>query len=298
MLVECKKVGDSLDVGRASQLARYFAMTQARIGVLTDGIVYLFFSDLDADNTMDSKPFLRIDVTDTSDRDLEDLGNFTKDAFSLDDARSAAASMRDIASIKEYLATVYDQPDETLVRHIARQVQAGSLSRGRLEYFTGLTKLAFHQFFNDLMNNTARRVPDIVDSENLEARDRGESESDDDTEETQPKQIEATVEELQAYELVRSMVSDVVDPEIIFMEDRPRFCSLKLGKNGNVICRLRFNLPQHRRVGIVGNERNRWGTRKETMYPLPEVKDITNYADELREAVRVCLALAGGDRPG
>ncbi len=63
LLVECKKVSDPLHVSGASQLARYFSVTEARIGVLTNGIVYRFFSDLEADNVMDSEPFLEIDLT-------------------------------------------------------------------------------------------------------------------------------------------------------------------------------------------------------------------------------------------
>lgn len=299
MLVECKKVGDSLDVARASQLARYFAMTQARIGVLTDGVIYQFFSDLDADNTMDSTPFLRVDVTNTSDRDLEALGNFTRDAFNLDDARSAAASMRDLAAIKGYLATAYEQPDENLVRYVARQVQPGSLSRGRLEYFTDLTRLAFHEFVNDLMNDMLRRASDIVNSEDPATPDPAEPEHDEeDPDETPPKAIETTVEELQAYELVRSLVSDVIDSDRIVMRDGAKYCSVAVDAIGYVICRLRFNVPKYRRVGIVGSERTSSGARKETIYRLPEVNDITKYAEELREAARVCVALASGDRTG
>ena len=40
ILIECKKLGDSLDASRASQLARYFVHTPARIAVLTDGLIY------------------------------------------------------------------------------------------------------------------------------------------------------------------------------------------------------------------------------------------------------------------
>ena len=48
MLIECKKALDPLDVGRASQLSRYFSQTPAHIGILTDGIVYKFFSQYEA----------------------------------------------------------------------------------------------------------------------------------------------------------------------------------------------------------------------------------------------------------
>ncbi len=47
ILFECKQVGNPLSVEQASQLFRYFHVTEARIGVITDGIRYRIFSDLE-----------------------------------------------------------------------------------------------------------------------------------------------------------------------------------------------------------------------------------------------------------
>ena len=66
MLIECKRVSDPLDVSKASQLGRYFSQTPTHIGILTNGIVYKFFSDIDAENVMDATPFLVIDITNTN----------------------------------------------------------------------------------------------------------------------------------------------------------------------------------------------------------------------------------------
>ena len=42
ILIECKKIGVPLSLENASQLYRYFAVTNARIGVLTNGQVWNF----------------------------------------------------------------------------------------------------------------------------------------------------------------------------------------------------------------------------------------------------------------
>ncbi|RJP35803.1 MAG: hypothetical protein C4547_08835 [Phycisphaerales bacterium] len=47
ILFECKWSGCNLDEQRASQLYRYFSVTPARLGVLTNGVEYRFYSDLD-----------------------------------------------------------------------------------------------------------------------------------------------------------------------------------------------------------------------------------------------------------
>lgn len=62
VLIECKKLGEPLSLKHASQLYRYFSVTNARIAILTNGVIYQFFTDLDAPNKMDEKPFLELDL--------------------------------------------------------------------------------------------------------------------------------------------------------------------------------------------------------------------------------------------
>ena len=55
ILFECKAATVSLDDCHASQLYRYFSVTDARVAVLTNGLDYRFYSDLEQPNRMDSK---------------------------------------------------------------------------------------------------------------------------------------------------------------------------------------------------------------------------------------------------
>ncbi|MBZ2165819.1 type I restriction endonuclease [Methanobacterium spitsbergense] len=57
ILIECKSINDNLDTEKHAQLFRYFMGTEARFGILTNGIIYRFFTDIEKPNTMDSKPF-------------------------------------------------------------------------------------------------------------------------------------------------------------------------------------------------------------------------------------------------
>ena len=63
ILLECKLASTTLDNAHLNQLIRYFSTTPARIGVLTNGIVYRFYADLDRPNMMDTKSFLEFDLT-------------------------------------------------------------------------------------------------------------------------------------------------------------------------------------------------------------------------------------------
>jgi hypothetical protein len=62
MLFECKACDANLDESHASQLYRYFSVTESRIGVLTNGILYRFYTDLEEPNKMDSKPFMELNI--------------------------------------------------------------------------------------------------------------------------------------------------------------------------------------------------------------------------------------------
>ena len=62
MLIECKKYGEDLSDVHTSQLYRYFSVAHARIAVLTDGVLYRFYTDLEESNIMDTKPFLEFSI--------------------------------------------------------------------------------------------------------------------------------------------------------------------------------------------------------------------------------------------
>jgi hypothetical protein len=64
ILIESKASLGQLKIEHASQLFRYFAVTNARIAALTNGVVWQFYTDLDAPNRMDAKPFLVLDLLD------------------------------------------------------------------------------------------------------------------------------------------------------------------------------------------------------------------------------------------
>jgi hypothetical protein len=51
MLIEAKRIGEPLNMVHASQLVRYFHVSNARIGVLTNGREWNFYTDLDKPNS-------------------------------------------------------------------------------------------------------------------------------------------------------------------------------------------------------------------------------------------------------
>lgn len=59
ILVECKSCSEQLDK-HSSQLFRYFGTSPAKFGILTNGVIYRFYTDLEESNKMDLVPFLEL----------------------------------------------------------------------------------------------------------------------------------------------------------------------------------------------------------------------------------------------
>ena len=294
IVIECKKAGDSLDSGRASQLSRYFTNTPARVAILTDGILYKFYSDLDAENTMDTEPFLEVDITQVDQRAMQALGHFTKHSFDLEEARSVASNMKHIAGMKAYLLEMYNQPQEEFVRLLARKVFSGSLVQARMDHFTGLAKLAFNGFVNDVISNALQRASDVVKQDDFDQTIEEEDVADNAAPALEGSGgAETTEEELQGYELVKTILSDVVSPDRVFIRDTGSYCGVLLDDtNRKPICRLRFNSASLKRIGLFGGERDSYGRRAETQHDIEKVDDIANHAVQLREVVHRYLAVS------
>lgn len=50
-------------------------MTKARVAILTNGSVYQFYTDLDAPNKMDEKPFLTLDLEEIDEHIVPEVKN-------------------------------------------------------------------------------------------------------------------------------------------------------------------------------------------------------------------------------
>lgn len=93
ILIECKHWSQDLNL-HDNQLIRYFNVSKAKFGVLTNGIIYKFYTDLEEPNKMDSKPFLEVNLTDIRDSQIEELKKFHKSYFNIDNVLSSASELR------------------------------------------------------------------------------------------------------------------------------------------------------------------------------------------------------------
>lgn len=269
MLIECKHCGGDLSINHASQLFRYFAVTEARIGVLTNGLVYRFFTDLEAPNKMDEKPFFEINMTELDEVAITELKKLSKEAFNIDEIIVTAGELKYTRAIKKILNQQLENPSDEFVKLAASNVFSGVMTPARREYFTGITKRAFNQLVNERINDRLKSVMSgavvqtEVEAPPPEAPGREEL-------------IHTTSEELEGFYIVKSLLRDIVDPNRIIHRDTQSYMGILLDDNNRKpLARLHFNRAQ-KYLGIFDEN------RKEERVPINNLDEIYQHGEKLR----------------
>ena len=286
MLIECKQAGASLAAARQyTQLYRYFGATEARIAVLTNGIIYRFYSDLDAVNKMDEEPFLEVDLENPTASALEHLRQFAK-GFNVDQTVEAAAQIRYVSGMKAVLLKQYSEPDDDFVEWLGKRVFTGRMTPNVKQRLTRLARRSFHEVM-------AEHVQGILSAAQTSASAPGESVDggDPDTEvasegDGEDRNIVTTAEELEGYEIVKDILRDVVSGERVTMRDRRSYCAILLDNNGRrQVCRFYFNTSV-KRLALFDGSTSPEGSQLETRVDIQELNDIYEHSGLIQEAAR------------
>lgn len=305
IIVEAKKAGDPLDGSRESQLQKYFqSLLSVKIAVLTDGIVYKFFTDLENPNVMDKKPFMTFDFANMDEALIPELKKLCNDCFDLDTALCAAQELKYLGQLKRLAATELEKPSDDFVKLFARQVYDGKLMGGVVEDFRPRVKLAFENHINDVLN--ARLKSAIQPNAYPGVAEEGAA-----TEEAgepvvlygnvQGNGIETTREEIEGFHIVRAIVGDIVKPEDVIMKDAVSYCGIL--HQGNVrrpICRLHFNNVDNLQIETFNTgQASAKGTKKGDRHKIGKLTDMYQYAPLFRQAVAAYLSpVAQADAEG
>ena len=115
ILIEAKSINENLQK-HDSQLFRYFGTTSARLAILTNGINYKFFTDLEEPNKMDTTPFLEINLLGSKDNDLTELKKFCKDNFDINNIINTASNLKYASSIEKILSEEFSNPSDEFIK--------------------------------------------------------------------------------------------------------------------------------------------------------------------------------------
>ena len=275
ILIECKHWKQNLDAHDA-QLLRYYTVSKAKFGVLTNGIKYRMFADLVAPNKMDEKPFFEFDVTDMKENQIEELKKFHKSYFDLESIVNTASDLKYTNEIMALLRNEIANPSEWFVREVIRIVYGRLSGRSEkvIEQFTALTKKSFAQVISDIITErlkTALAKESVTEQPPAETPHTEVEEEDD--------RIVTTEEELEGFYAVKAALRGRVDLNRVIYRDTISYFGILLDDNNRKpICRLYFNSPK--KFIAVFDE-----NKKEVRSELPSIDDIFKYADAMVKTI-------------
>ncbi|MDR1678653.1 MAG: type I restriction enzyme HsdR N-terminal domain-containing protein [Prevotellaceae bacterium] len=266
ILVECKHWEQNLNL-HDNQLLRYFHVSNAKFGVLTNGIIYRFYTDLESPNKMDEKPFLDINLSELKINQIEELKKFHKMYFDLDNILSSANELKYMGELSNILTEEFTNPSSEFVKLFVRQIYSGVVSAKILQQFTPLIKQSITNFINDAISDRLQSALKPESNEQLNSVP-----IDAHAHEEQSVEIVTTDEELEAFYIIKSILRTKFPAESITYRDARSYFSVFLNKS--VLCRLYFNSSSDY-LAFQGEG------RKEIKHKLETLDDIYQHSEQI-----------------
>lgn len=272
ILIEAKWCGENLQK-HDSQLFRYFGTTPAKFSILTNGIIYRFYTDLDEQNKMDEKPFLEFNLLDIKENLVPELKKFQRQNFDVETIFNTASELKYTNQIKQFMSQQLLNPSDAFVSYVLGEVYPGRKTQNVIDKFREVVKKSLNQFVNELMNE---RIKTALEAQPSEVSP-DENQDPPVKEEHLPK-IQTTEEELEGYFIVRSILREAIPVGRISYKDTESYLSILLDNNiRKWICRLQLNGSQ--KSIIIADE-----SKKGIKHTLESVDNIYNLSKELFES--------------
>ncbi|MDR1954316.1 MAG: type I restriction enzyme HsdR N-terminal domain-containing protein [Clostridiales Family XIII bacterium] len=275
ILIECKTCGENLDK-HGSQLFRYFATSvDSKFGILTDGTVYRFYTDLDKANMLDDRPFLEIDISNIKDTQIKEIEKFHKDKLDVNKILDSASEMKFTTLIKDWLVRQFAEPEDPFVKIIMDAIYDGVKTQKAIDTLRPLIKQSLEQFQKDITNARLKSAMERRDEPTEPA-----TEEDGAVDEDKGQTVETTLEELEAFAIVKSILHPICDVNKLSYSDNERYMVVNWDNNSwKRICRFYFN---SRNKYITTLDEN----KKPVRHDISTINDIYQYTDVIRDVCR------------
>jgi len=262
ILIECKKWKERLDK-HGTQLTRYFTFSVAKFGILTNGIKFWFFTDMDKANIMDNSPFFTFDICDHTEEEAEFVRQFSKGVY---DQKAILEKVNEMVLSREIRTLLYSELKNTsrdFIKYVAEKTY--------LEKQRGRVTDKILSLYGELLR---KNIPILLD-EFFAERLIHKSGANDEVEEENGNKIVTTEEELEAYFIVKAICRQKVEASRIVFRDGQTYFAIILDNNRlKTICRVYLNASQ-KYLGVFDVN------KKEVKYEIKSVDDIFGYSEQL-----------------
>ena len=152
MFIEAKAVNENLE-NHDAQLSRYFNTAQeVKLAILTNGVQYKFFTDLNSNNIMDENPFIQLDITNLSDNDIEVLSKFKKESFEKDELLRYAEELIYTSNLNNKLSELFKNPSDDFIRYLIKDFSDTRITANVVDRFRPIVKKAISNAVLDIVS--------------------------------------------------------------------------------------------------------------------------------------------------
>jgi hypothetical protein len=273
ILIECKHWAQNLNV-HDGQILRYFHVSKAKFGLLTNGVTYRFYSDLVDANKMDEKPFLEFNINEIKDNQIEELKKFHKTVFDAESITNTASELKYTNELKHILQQELANPSADFVKHFARQVYPSVITAKVLEQFTSLTRKSIQQHISDLITERLKTALTKEDekTKEQEAIQAEQAKADE-------NKVVTTEEELEGFMIVKTILRQKISATRVSYRDAQSYFAILLDDNNRkTICRLYLN--GSKKYFVILDDQ-----KKEVKNEIISLDDIFKYSETLLKIV-------------
>ena len=281
ILIEAKSVHEKLHK-HDSQLFRYFGTTTAKFAILTNGIEYKFFTDLEEPNKMDEKPFFIFNLLEIRENHFLELAKFRKNFFNVENVLTTASELKYTNEIKKFLTQQWEAPNDEFIKFVLSDVYQGVKTKKVIDNFRDIVKKSLNQFVNEKVNDKLQKAlssadgndSNIAEKMNEEVAPTKENELINELEKVAEEPIIVTTEEeIEGYVLIKLMLKEKIETSRIYYRDNKSYFNVLLDDSiRKWICRLGFN---------SSNKYIQLNDELKTTHKIESVNDILLYKDDI-----------------
>lgn len=264
ILIECKPISTTLEKKHLDQLFRYFTVTNAKFGILTNGRTFNFYTDLEEPNKLDTRPFLIFDITDMQSGILSELKKFEKATFDVSNILATAERLKYTSGVKQNIAKLIEEPTDDFVKLVAGTVYEGRMTAQVREMLAGVVRAAFREVIMDTVKSRITNA--LIDTEQVV--EKIDEPVDDDPD------VVTTDEEREGYMILKAIAREVINAKRIIMRDAKSYCAVLIDNNRKPLARLHFNRAV-KYIGLFDGE-------AEDRVIVEHLDQIYEYSDRIR----------------
>ncbi|RDY27511.1 type I restriction endonuclease [Lachnotalea glycerini] len=257
ILIEAKASNKKLD-RHSSQLFRYYVATSAKFAILTNGIEYRFYTDLDEKNKMDKEPFLYLNILNLKDNQINQIIKFKKEMLDIPDIMNTASLLKYNSIFKGIIEQQFQRPSDDFVKLFLQSIYKGVKTQTVLEKFRPVLKKSLNDYLNEVLNERLQSALNTASIENTE-KDSNLS----------------TSEEWEALSIIKEILKNTVDIDKISFKYTESYIAVLYENNSRKwLCRL--ILTNTSKTFIVPDE-----SKKELRYSLCDMDQIVEYSSQI-----------------